>query len=114
MRALALTGNVLDWEAWGQLLHSVKTGEPAFQHVHGMDPFAYFWYKATGDRRLRTGYRDFLMRTELESLVKVTTSRLKGVCHGECERLCWRCDRCIMEQPLSVRRYQRGHKDHPC
>jgi hypothetical protein len=42
LRALALMGNALDWAAWGQLLHSVKTGEPAFQHVHGMDPFAYF------------------------------------------------------------------------
>jgi hypothetical protein len=42
LRALALTGNVLDWQAWGQLVHSVKTGAPAFQHVHGMDPFTYF------------------------------------------------------------------------
>jgi O-methyltransferase domain/Dimerisation domain len=42
LHALALTGNVLDWEAWGQLLYCVKTGEPAFQHVHGMDPFTYF------------------------------------------------------------------------
>jgi hypothetical protein len=42
LRALALTGNVLDWDAWGHLWHSVKMGEPAFQHVHGMDPFAYF------------------------------------------------------------------------
>jgi hypothetical protein len=42
LRALARTGNVLDWEAWGQLLHSVKTGAPAFRHVHGMDPFTYF------------------------------------------------------------------------
>jgi hypothetical protein len=46
LRALALTGNVLDWEAWGQLVHSVKTGAPAFQHVHGMDPFRYFQHHA--------------------------------------------------------------------
>jgi O-methyltransferase domain/Dimerisation domain len=25
------------WESWGQLLHSVRTGENAFLHVHGMD-----------------------------------------------------------------------------
>ncbi len=24
------------WLAWGQLLHSVRTGETAFRHVHGM------------------------------------------------------------------------------
>lgn len=41
LRALALLVNELDWEAWGQMLHSLKTGETAFQHVHGMAPFAY-------------------------------------------------------------------------
>ena len=25
------------WESWGQLLHTVRTGENAFLHVHGMD-----------------------------------------------------------------------------
>ena len=25
------------WESWGQLLHTVRTGESAFRHVHGMD-----------------------------------------------------------------------------
>lgn len=29
------------WQAWGDLLHSAKTGENAFQHVHGMDVWAY-------------------------------------------------------------------------
>jgi hypothetical protein len=29
------------WRSWGQLLHSVRTGEPAFDHVHGVDFFAY-------------------------------------------------------------------------
>ena len=29
------------WEAWGQLLHSVRTGETAFDQVHGMGFFAY-------------------------------------------------------------------------
>jgi O-methyltransferase domain/Dimerisation domain len=29
------------WEAWGQLLHSVRTGETAFDAVHGMGYFAY-------------------------------------------------------------------------
>ena len=30
------------WRSWGNLLHTVRTGEPAFEHVHGMDFFAYF------------------------------------------------------------------------
>jgi hypothetical protein len=29
------------WESWGQLLHSVRTGETAFDQVHGMGFFTY-------------------------------------------------------------------------
>src|SRR5688500_18380664 len=29
------------WQAWGALLHSVRTGENAFRHVHGADVWAY-------------------------------------------------------------------------
>jgi hypothetical protein len=29
------------WQPWGDLLHSVRTGEPAFDHVHGMGTFDY-------------------------------------------------------------------------
>ena len=29
------------WEAWGALLHSVRTGENAFRAVHGADVWTY-------------------------------------------------------------------------
>jgi hypothetical protein len=29
------------WQAWGALLHSVRTGENAFRHVHGEDVWSY-------------------------------------------------------------------------
>ena len=29
------------WQSWGQLLHSVRTGQTAFAHVHGMELFDY-------------------------------------------------------------------------
>lgn len=29
------------WQAWGNLLHTVRTGENAFVHTHGQDPWAY-------------------------------------------------------------------------
>jgi hypothetical protein len=29
------------WEVWGNLLHTVRTGQKAFEHVHGMDPWRY-------------------------------------------------------------------------
>lgn len=41
LRALALQTNELYWESWGNFLHSVKTGETAFRHVHGTGIFDY-------------------------------------------------------------------------
>jgi O-methyltransferase domain/Dimerisation domain len=29
------------WDTWGRALHSIRTGEPAFKHVHGADIFTY-------------------------------------------------------------------------
>lgn len=34
-------GRPAHWQAWGDLLHSVRTGENAFRHVHGADVWAY-------------------------------------------------------------------------
>lgn len=39
-RALQMCGDV-SWRTWGQLAYSVRTGRPAFKHVHGMDPWEY-------------------------------------------------------------------------
>ena len=30
-----------NWSAWGQLLHSIQTGEPAIEHAFGKDIFGY-------------------------------------------------------------------------
>jgi len=42
MRAAALLFGGITQRAWGDLLYSVKTGEPAFHHVFGQDSFTYF------------------------------------------------------------------------
>lgn len=34
-------GRPYQWSAWGDLLHGVRTGETAFRHVHGADPWEY-------------------------------------------------------------------------
>ncbi|MBV9560023.1 MAG: methyltransferase [Bradyrhizobium sp.] len=34
-------GNPYFWQAWGHLLHSVRTGENAFQDLHGIDVWQY-------------------------------------------------------------------------
>src|SRR5262249_35810520 len=35
------TGHPTMWGTWQHLRHSVATGEPAFRHLHGVDPWAY-------------------------------------------------------------------------
>jgi hypothetical protein len=34
-------GQPMMWGTWQHLRHSVTTGEPAFRHAHGVDPWAY-------------------------------------------------------------------------
>ena len=34
-------GRPYHWSAWADLRHSIETGESAFQHVHGADPWEY-------------------------------------------------------------------------
>jgi O-methyltransferase domain/Dimerisation domain len=36
-----LVGRPIYWEAWGDLLHAVRSGETAFNHVHGVDVWEY-------------------------------------------------------------------------
>jgi SAM-dependent methyltransferase len=36
-----LYGDPVFWSAYGQMLHSVQTGEPAFEHVHDAPLFSY-------------------------------------------------------------------------
>ncbi len=40
-RVLFLAGDWF-WRSWGELLYSVRTGEPAFDHVFGMSNFDYW------------------------------------------------------------------------
>jgi hypothetical protein len=41
LRAFSIVGREIGWEPWGQLLHSVRTGETAFDHLHGMGYFEF-------------------------------------------------------------------------
>ena len=36
-----LVGRPSYWQAWGDLLHAVRSGETAFNHVHGADVWEY-------------------------------------------------------------------------
>jgi len=50
MHALAITYNEEQYRAWGELLHSVKTGGIAFEHLYGMPAFEYFAQHPEADR----------------------------------------------------------------
>ena len=39
--SMAILRGGLQYEAWGQLLHSVQTGQSAFEKIHGMPVFDY-------------------------------------------------------------------------
>ncbi len=41
LRPYVIVAKEMGWEAWGHLLYSVKTGETAFSHVHGMEYFDF-------------------------------------------------------------------------
>lgn len=41
LRAFSIVGREIGWEPWGHLLHSVRSGETAFGHIHGMGYFEY-------------------------------------------------------------------------
>ena len=42
MRALAIMYSEEQYRAWGEMLYSVRTGQPAFEHQFGMGVFDYF------------------------------------------------------------------------
>jgi hypothetical protein len=41
MRSMVLTLGEEHYQAWGELLHGICSGEPAFNHVYGTDLFTY-------------------------------------------------------------------------
>lgn len=41
MRALAIMYAEERYRAWGDVLHGVRTGEAAFNHMYGMDYFSH-------------------------------------------------------------------------
>jgi hypothetical protein len=40
--SVRLFGQDWHWETWGELLYSIRTGEPAFEYLYGMDLFEFF------------------------------------------------------------------------
>jgi hypothetical protein len=53
----AFIGEPYIWQTWASLIHSVRTGENAFRHVHGMDP----WTFRAGHPELSAGFDRAMM-----------------------------------------------------
>jgi hypothetical protein len=69
VRALcAMRGEPWFWAAWGELLHSVKTGETAFRRIHGTDFFGFLAQHPDAAALFNEGMGD-LSRTETAAVV---------------------------------------------
>jgi Dimerisation domain len=77
MRATALLFGGITQRAWVDLLHSVTTGEPAFRHAFGMEPFASW---PTTPRRPPISMRRWLVLPHKSPATapRLTTSRHAG------------------------------------
>jgi O-methyltransferase domain/Dimerisation domain len=58
MRAMVLTLGEEHYQAWGNLLHSVRTGRPAFDHVYKMGLFQYFAQNAVASETFNEAMAD--------------------------------------------------------
>jgi hypothetical protein len=60
LRALAFIATEFDWQPWGHMLHAVKTGETAFQRVHGERAFDYLAKHPDVGRMFNEAMTDFV------------------------------------------------------
>ena len=71
MRSLAIIYNEELYRAWGDMLHSIQTGQPAFGHHFGMAPFEYFAQHPEVDRvfnEAMIGYTHRVARAVVEAV----------------------------------------------
>ncbi len=65
--AAIMNGEPWSWQPWGHLLHSVKTGEPAFEHVFGLEFDAYLRH----DRHAADIFQAFMQVATAEEAMAV-------------------------------------------
>ena len=76
MRAMVLTLGQEHYAAWGQLLHSVSTGEPAFDHVYKMGLFPYLAQHAAASATFNEGMANV---TEVVAFAVVLAYDFSGI-----------------------------------
>lgn len=72
VRSLALfIGDRPSWDAWGELVHAVRTGTSAFKHVHGELPYEYFGKRAKECAYYDEAFTNF-SNQEMDAVLRVT------------------------------------------
>ena len=71
-----MQGSEWAWRSWGEIMHSVRTGEPAFEHVYGMPLFDYY---AANPEAGRVGAEGLTSRSEAENARIVSAYDFSGV-----------------------------------
>jgi orsellinic acid C2-O-methyltransferase len=64
LRDSAIRTGEIQYPAWGSLLYAVETGQPAFEHAHGIDLFSYLAARPIENDSFNEG-----MRARAEALV---------------------------------------------
>jgi hypothetical protein len=75
----AMVGRPYVWAAWGQMLDAVRTGENAFEHVHGVDPWTYRTRDPEEGAIFDRAMRDLTRRTHRSTLAAFDFSRFGTV-----------------------------------
>jgi O-methyltransferase domain len=79
MRAATLLFGGITQQAWGDLLHSVETGEPAFRRVFGMDSFDYLAEHPDEAANFDTAMADFTRHTAIAVAAAYDFSRIRRI-----------------------------------
>ncbi len=74
-----LTGDESMWRPYGSILHTLRTGEPAFDHVHGEPVFAYMQTRPDVARAFDDAMTAFSRRDAPEIVVDADFSRFSVV-----------------------------------
>jgi hypothetical protein len=79
MRSMVLTLGEEHFQAWGKLLHSIQTGKPAFNAIHGRSLFEYLELNPTAADVFNAAMSDFTKQAALAAMVAYDFAGISSV-----------------------------------
>jgi len=79
LRAIVMTIGEIHYQAWGDLLHSIQTGSPAFNNVFGTGLFGYLQQNAEAADRFNGGMNDVSSMLAYAVLMAYDFSRIPSI-----------------------------------